>query len=199
LNPIKLNDHTLIEQYQNGDYKAFETIYTRYRSWVVKVLSAQGMNVEDAADTCQEIFVSLLKSLRIFDFQSPFKAYLNTLIRNKLVDHYRKDRKKIVPLFLSSQVISINKKNVDDWELSSFLNLKNEFSEQFEIEDVIQHCLKFVKNPRWQSMVVLWLQGYKQKGISKVLDMPIGSVSSGLARAKTLFIGCIRKNLLPKN
>ena len=195
MNQTEPTDNTLITQYQNGDSNAFEIIYLRYRSWAIKILYARGMNADDASDTCQEIFLSLLKSLKNFDIQSDFIPYLNKLIRNKQIDHFRKNRKKIVPLFVSAQAVAKNKWIDNELELSSFLKQKNEFGNQFEIDDVVRHCLGFVKSPRWQAMINLWLNGFKQKEIAKLLDIPIGTVSSGLARAKETFVECIKQNL----
>lgn len=195
MDQTELTDNTLIAQYQNGNTNAFEIIYSRHSSWVIKLLCSQRMNEDDALDTCQEIFISLLKTLKSFDVQSDFMPYFYKLIRNKRIDHFRKNRKKLVPLSVSVQAISKGTQYDNELELSSFQKQKNKFGDQFETDDVVRHCLSFVKSPRWQAMIKLWLLGFKQKEIAKLLNMPIGTVSSGLARAKETFVGCIKENL----
>jgi RNA polymerase sigma-70 factor (ECF subfamily) len=83
-----LSDEELIRQAQQGSLEAFTTLYDRYLpvvyKWVRYVVQAQ-----DVEDITQEVFISLLKSLKGFKGNSRFSTWLRTLTKRRVADYYR--------------------------------------------------------------------------------------------------------------
>lgn len=83
-----LSDEELIRRAQQGSLEAFTNLYDRYLpvvyKWVRYVVQEQ-----DVEDITQEVFISLLKSLKGFKGDSRFSTWLRTLTKRRVADYYR--------------------------------------------------------------------------------------------------------------
>ena len=87
--PANTNDEYLIEQFVQGDPKAFDSLYDRYVKVVYKRVRyvVPEMDVEDVT---QEVFLAMLSSLSSFRGEAQFSTWLRTLTNNKVAEYYRK-------------------------------------------------------------------------------------------------------------
>lgn len=79
------SDQELLELYQTGDRKAFETIYQRYLPQLYSMAYSRLKNREETEDVVQEVFFRLWhrrQQLKILHLES----YLRTAVRNKVYD-----------------------------------------------------------------------------------------------------------------
>ena len=93
------DDAELLRAHGRGDPQAFAWLYDRYdRScfqFVRRVLGAA--HAAMAEDVHQEVWIAVSKSTREFDAgRGTFAAWLFTIARRKVLDHFR--RQKLVPL-----------------------------------------------------------------------------------------------------
>lgn len=84
-------DQLLLQQLSQNDQAAFTAIYQRY--W--NSLFREAMNVlrsqKEAEDCVQEIFISLWKRRDTMAVNTSLKAYLQTAVRYKCIDHIEKN------------------------------------------------------------------------------------------------------------
>ncbi len=59
--PDPRSDADLVDAVNAGDFRAFETLYHRYRDWVIALAYRLTGHHEDALDVCQETFSYLLR------------------------------------------------------------------------------------------------------------------------------------------
>ncbi|NNJ92215.1 MAG: sigma-70 family RNA polymerase sigma factor [Gammaproteobacteria bacterium] len=89
-------DETLIRQYRGGNAAAFDQLYERHRLPVYNYIFRQVKMTAQAEDIFQDVWFKVIQSLHQLDTPSQFPAWLFTIARNKITDHWRK--KKPEPL-----------------------------------------------------------------------------------------------------
>lgn len=82
------SDEELVRQAQAGSLEAFTCLYERYLPMVYKWIR-YAVQEQDTEDVTQEVFISLMKSLRGFKGDSQFRTWLRTLTKRRVADYYR--------------------------------------------------------------------------------------------------------------
>ena len=134
---------------------------------IVKSLcKAYYASYEDQKDAYQDIILQLWKSFSTFRGESEVSTWIYRVSLNTLLTKIRKEKNKIItePLFISNQITS-NVMVDDDREL---------------LNTVIRSI-----NGINKAIVILFLEGYKNKEISQILDITPTNVSTRLKRVKT--------------
>ncbi len=134
---------------------------------IVKSLcKAYYASYEDQKDAYQDIILQLWKSFSTFRGESEVSTWIYRVSLNTLLTKIRKEKNKIItePLFISNQITS-NVMVDDDREL---------------LNTVIRSI-----NGINKAIVILFLEGYKNKEISQILDITPTNVSTRLNRVKT--------------
>lgn len=121
---------------------------------------------EDQKDAYQDIILQLWKSFDTFRGESELSTWIYRVSLNTLLAKVRKERNKIItePLLISDQ-IAPNVMADDDRELLG----------------IIIRSLKDLD----KAIVILYLEGYKNKEISQILDITPTNVSTRLNRVTT--------------
>lgn len=130
---------------------------------------------EDQKDAYQDIVLQLWKSFDTFRGESELSTWIYRVSLNTLLTKVRKERNKIITetLLTSDQLAPITMAD-DDRELLS----------------IVIQSLKDVD----KAIVILFLEGYKNKEISKMLDLTPTNVSTRLNRIKTELKAKFKKN-----
>ncbi len=172
------NDFDLIRDYQQGAEQAFTDLFLKYYPLVYKIFIMKGIPQAEAEDLTAEIFVKLIEALKTYRFEKPFQHYLRRIVRNRLFDFYRAKKITWLPL-----------------ELEPSLSLKSLSGVDFDLQEIIDHCLQQIKSIVRRAIILSWLEGYKRKQIAELLHLPLGTVHSNLERGKGQFRNCIQENL----
>src|SRR5712664_4006200 len=117
-----------IHEMCKGNKAAFQVIYEQSRDHVFRTVSFLVNNKEDVNDVVSEVYMELFKSISSFNFQKPFRSWLNGLIVRQTQNWNRKlwrrvrlnDRNKLLHLDeLGSNTEQIQLKNEQSAELIS--------------------------------------------------------------------------------
>lgn len=121
---------------------------------------------EDQKDAYQDIILQLWKSFDTFRGESEMSTWIYRVSLNTLLAKVRNERNKIItePLSIPDTIKPIAMAD-DDRELLS----------------IVIQCLKDVD----KAIIILYLEGYKNKEISQILDLTPTNVSTRLNRVKT--------------
>jgi RNA polymerase sigma-70 factor (ECF subfamily) len=126
MNPAAQNDKQWLDALAQGDEKAFTLIYNAYWEVIFGVAYATTRSKEEAQELVQEVFVSLWANRGQATIQSSIKAYLLGAIRNKVFDHYDKqkvrDRYKNTIALQPSPEINFTEETVVFEEVNSLVN-----------------------------------------------------------------------------
>jgi RNA polymerase sigma factor (sigma-70 family) len=89
---------TLIQRAQNPDDEtAWEEFVSYYENFIKMVLQQSGIIFHDADDLVQDILIRVWKGLPKFEYRkdkTKFRTWLSTIIRNSIIDHANKIKKK---------------------------------------------------------------------------------------------------------
>lgn len=120
---------------------------------------------EDQRDAYQDIILQLWKSFDTFRGESELSTWIYRVSLNTLLAKVRKERSKLItePLLISD-LITPNTMADDDRELLS----------------IVIQSLKDVD----KAIVILYFEGYKNKEISKMLNLTPTNISTRLNRVK---------------
>jgi len=93
----------LMERAKQGDRRALDKLCRREWKPVYAIAYRAVRNVSEAQDLTQEVFLRALRSLpRYEETGAPFGAYLGTIARNLIRDHWRKHRPQLVDIDLAA-------------------------------------------------------------------------------------------------
>jgi RNA polymerase sigma-70 factor (ECF subfamily) len=179
-----------------GDLDSFNQIVIEFQNLVYnqayRILGEPG-TAEDAA---QEAFISAYKKLHTYRGGS-FKSWLLRIVSNACYDEFRRrKRQPVSPLFPDN-------KQGDEVDSASWLEDPGEKPEDSllrnELSEAIQHCLDRLEIEFRTIVILVDLQGMDYASAAEVIDRPLGTVKSRLARARRNLQDCLQgfRELLP--
>lgn len=181
-----------------GDLDAFNQIVLTYQSQVYNQAYRVIGEPDAAADATQEAFISAYKKLHTYRGGS-FKSWLLRIVSNACYDEFRRrKRQPVVPLTPEDD-------QGEDLESAPWLEDPSddpeEFAQRKELSQAIQTCLDRLDIEFRTVVVLIDIQGLDYASAAAVVDSPLGTIKSRLARARKGLQDCLRqfKELLPGN
>lgn len=179
-----------------GDLDSFNQIVIEFQNLVYNQayrILGEPVTAEDAA---QEAFISAYKKLHTYRGGS-FKSWLLRIVSNACYDEFRRrKRQPVSPLFPDN-------KQGDEVDSASWLEDPGEKPEDSllrnELSEAIQHCLDRLEIEFRTIVILVDLQGMDYASAAEVIDRPLGTVKSRLARARRNLQDCLQgfRELLP--
>jgi len=154
--PDSRSDEALIAAVNHGDTAAFETLYYRYRDWVVHMAFRFTGDRDAALDVLQETFLYFSKKFPGFRLTAKLTTFLYPAVRNYSIAARRKNER-----FVSEDAVS-------DMPAAS--------AAQEGLTEVLAHL------PAEQREVLLlrFVDGMSMEEIAAVVRIPAGTVKSRL-------------------
>lgn len=84
-----LSDAELVQCWRNGEDVAFETIYKRYVSKLLAMAMRKTGERSVSEEFVNDAFLKLYADKQIISNIESIEAYLTTIIKNRIIDHYR--------------------------------------------------------------------------------------------------------------
>lgn len=166
-------DTELIALASNGDENAFRFLVERYQQQVRATVVGMLGEVPEADDVSQSVFIRFYKSLDKFRGESGLGTYLTRIAINLSLNELKRRQRRFQRFF------SIQKED-RVMEIAD----RSESPERMETRDLISQALQRLE-PDFRAIVVLRLvEGYSVKETAKMLELPMGTVASRLARAQ---------------
>lgn len=144
----------------------FEELLAENKNVIERYVYFRISNIEDAEDILQETYLSAFQKFDFLKDKAHFKSWIIRIAKNKCNDYYRK--RKI--------------DTADDTDIDMIVG-KSGIGERIELFDIINSMN--IKDKKILSMY--YFIGYSQEEISKLLNIPVGTVKSRLHTAKNNF------------
>lgn len=168
----KLDDQELVENARNGDNNAFKELIKKYENQVAATVIGMLGNCPEAEDIGQEAFIRFYKSLGKFRGDSSAGTYLTRIAINLSLNELKR-RKRQRKFFFSKSNDKIE--NIPD---------KNDARDQKETNELVHLGLQKLE-PKFRTVIVLRLiDGYSTQETAQILNLPLGTVLSRLARGQ---------------
>ena len=174
----QIPDEKLVEASQNGDTEAFEALIRRYQRQIFNLIYQMTHNVDVVEDIGQDVFVAAFKAIKDFQARSSFFTWLYRIAINHCKNYLNSANRTqdVEKLYRAEQETA---EASDDYEKNpqSMLLAKEFVAQMEEAMEVL---------PAEQRIVITLceFQGFSYQEIAEILQCPVGTVRSRLARAR---------------
>lgn len=193
-----MDENALIRDAKRGDLDSFNRLVIAYEGIAYGVAYRIMGERQSAEDATQDAFISAYKSLKSFRGGS-FRAWLLRIVTNACYDDLRKRKRRP-----ASSLDDLNDAGIGfDSEESSGLFTDQQRPEreveQDELRRAIERCLDLLPGEYKIVAVLVDVQGFDYKEAADVIQKPLGTVKSRLARARSRLRDCLQdtRELLP--
>jgi RNA polymerase sigma-70 factor (ECF subfamily) len=167
-----VTEKELLRLARTGDQRAFEELVQRYESRVATTVKGMLGNKDDAEDIGQEVFIRFYHALSAFREESSLGTYLTRIAINLSLNELKRRKRKFLFFIPLSD------------EASDSTMLMTSPDESYDVKEILQNALLQI-SPEFRAVVILRLiDGYSTEETAKLLNVPVGTVLSRLARAQ---------------
>lgn len=139
-------------------------------------------NDQDADDLVQETYMKAHRFIDKYIEGTNAKAWLFKILKNAYINQYRKRSKQ--PTKVDFEDI-VNYHDSDDNNLSGYLDLREEIFQNL-IGDEVTNAINSLPIDFRTVVLLCDVEGFTYEEISKIIDVPIGTVRSRLFRARNM-------------
>ena len=172
-----INEADLIQQAKAGDTNAFETLVLEHQDFVYNLALRTLGNSFEAEDVAQDAFVRAWLALPDFRQQAKFRTWLYRIVINLCYNRFPRLRRELV-LLVDEDIADIP----DASEEASPV-----FSNEMEAQRAYLHSQIDALPDQYRMLIALRYQDeLSYKEIATITELPLGTVKTGLFRAKEI-------------
>ena len=152
----------LLHQAKSGDREAFASLYDAYVERVYHYIYYRVSDEMTAEDIASQVFLKAWENLGRYQIgKSPFIAWLYTIARNQVIDHYRTFKETV---------------QLDDAiQLADDHRPDEEVQATFDIE-VIRDALELLTDDQQQVIILKFVNGLSTEEIAQQLEKREGAI-----------------------
>ncbi len=139
-------------------------------------------NEADANDLVQETYLKAFRFIDSYLEGTNAKAWLFRILKNAFINNYRKKSKRPTQVDFEDLV---NIHQEEDTALNSYVDLREDIYERI-IGDEVTIAISNLSVDYRTVLLLCDIEGFTYEEISKIIDIPIGTVRSRLFRARNL-------------
>jgi RNA polymerase sigma-70 factor (ECF subfamily) len=163
------DEKKLLAKAKNGDQEAFGKLVERYQRRVYTVIYRFVRNHTEADDLAQESFIRAFKAIGRFDLRYPFSPWMYKIAINLTLNHLKKRKLKMSDVDLEQRPSGNNPQTV---------------MEQDQTRRKVHKAIAKLPLKLRQVLVLRVYEDWPYAQIAEVLEIPVGTVMSRLARAR---------------
>jgi RNA polymerase sigma-70 factor, ECF subfamily len=170
-------DRELVDAARRGSQEAYSDLVNRYQSRVFNLARASTGNDADADDLAQDVFIRVFRGLRSFRGDSTFRTWLYRVAVNVLRSHAV--RRSMFGWFRREEPDAGNETDPLDAVAGP-----DSLEARVEQRDAIDRALSQLPVDLRVAVSLRDIEGLEYREIAEVLDVPIGTVMSRIARGR---------------
>ena len=177
-NTYSYSDEELIELFQEGNEKAYAELAKRYQNRLLNFVFRFVSNLEQAEDIVQDTLVRLYTHKHYYKKIAKFSTWLYTIAGNFAKTELRKRKTR--------KVTNMSQMGTEgrEYEPVSTDRDLNDLAHNSFLEGKIQSAINQLP-PHFKSIIILRdIQELSYEEISKIVDVPLGTVKSRINRAR---------------
>ncbi|QNE88611.1 sigma-70 family RNA polymerase sigma factor [Corynebacterium incognita] len=168
---MSIEDAQLVDQFLNGDSKAFSAIVDKHRGRLTKVARRYTRNETDAQDIVQEAFFKAARSMDTFRRDAKLSTWLHRIVMNTGYDFVQKDKKRDLVGFDA----------IDEERDPTF---SFDPTSRIEVSLEVAEALHSLSEPQRDALLLTEVAGYSALDAASILGVAPGTIKSRRARAK---------------
>ena len=185
------HDYKIVISAIDGNQKAYEELFKRYKDAIYYMLLKMVNNKVDAEDLTFEAFGKAFRNLKQYSPKFAFSTWLFKIASNNCIDFLRKRR---------NNTVSIDGSERDDSERSYVMTLVSDGlnPEQTIVKEqeakIMRQKVSLLKE-RYRRLVELrYFKEYSYEEIADELNLPLGTVKAQLFRARELLLKSLQNS-----
>jgi RNA polymerase sigma-70 factor (ECF subfamily) len=187
----------LIEKALKGDLQSFNDLVLTYQEMAFNLAYRMLGSSAAAADATQEAVISMYRKLDSYRGGS-FKSWFLRIVSNECLDELRRQKRR--------PTVPIDQENEDgeiiesaSWMKDDSLPYEDQISNA-ELEKALTHCMDGLEEKFKTVIVLVDVSGEDYETVAGVIQVPIGTIKSRLARARQKMQDCLQGygELLPE-
>jgi RNA polymerase sigma-70 factor (ECF subfamily) len=157
------DESRLVERARSGDAEAFAALYDAYVERVARYIYFRVSENGEVEDLVSQVFLKAWENLDRYKIgSSPFAAWLYTIARNLVIDHYR-TRKNVLPL-------------EEALALPAEADLLDEQAQTRLDLEALREALRLLSPDQQQALVLKYLAGLPNESIARLMNKQEGTV-----------------------
>jgi len=171
------NGSALMLAYANGDATAFDQLYSRHSQQLLQYIANSCGSHADAQELFQEVWMKVIKQRDKYDPSAPFKAWLFTIARNRIIDLFRSNKRRATTNLgfddpTPSQVTTISKPLEPD-----------EIARIVQSKELLMEALQVLTTEQRETVLLKHVAGFSIKEIATLQSEKPETVKSRLRYA----------------
>ena len=197
--------HQLLTQAIHGNRDALGQVLIRHRSYLKMLATAQIhqrlQGKADPSDLVQETFLAAWRNVDKYNGEASVKTWLFTILKNKIIDHYRKSVTRLTDELISDEKDQdVFFETAGHWQQSAYpsewsITPENKV-ESKEFYLILSNCKKKLKEIQASVFTMKYLDDMDSEEICKELNISSSNYWVLLHRAKVQLRSCIESNWL---
>src|SRR5210317_655278 len=173
---FKLSDEKLILRFQEGDINAYNELVKRYKDRLLNFVLRYFNNREQAEDVVQDTLIKLYTHASYYKKIAKFSTWIFTIAKNNALTELRKNKRKQTDSLWTDdgKVIDIN---------SNDQTLDKRVQNEIAVDQLNKFLDEIPENFR-MAVVLRDFQELSYDEISKILEIPIGTIKSRINRGR---------------
>ena len=168
----ELSDENVLHLFKQQQHpSAFSELVSRHRPYIVRRCYGYLKDEEDAQDVTQEVLIRLLTKSETYRSDAPFMPWLNTIIRNRCIDHLNQD-KEALHQEISRKIEETIEEAYDTDEVDK------------PTVEILEELLEQVGGEEKLLLLLKYRQGWSVQDIQRSLDLNENTVKSKLKRSR---------------
>lgn len=180
--PENLTDEEIALRVQKGDSEIFGVFVDRYEKKLLRYGKKFLSHPEDVQDIVQDVFTRAYRNIQSFDPAQRFNPWIYRIAHNAYLNTMR--RNSLAPLTVDFDTVLVHFKYDDPTESER---------EQKDMRDLIERGMSDISAKYREVLILHYFEEMPYKDIADVLEIPIGTVSIRLKRARE----ALKKNINP--
>jgi RNA polymerase sigma-70 factor (ECF subfamily) len=186
---ITTEEAALVADLKAGSEEAFSILIAQYHQPLYSLIARSLTDPADAADTTQEVFIKVFRSIRGFHGESSLRTWLYRIAVHEASNQRRWwSRHKRQELTIDS---SLDPSGSDDEGFSLAATLADHGTSPFdhavqaELRHYVEEALRQLPEAFRTVVVLREIEGFAYEEIAEILDVNVGTVKSRLTRGRS--------------
>lgn len=177
-NKYTYTDEELIARFQQGDENAYIELVHRYRNRIMTFIFRFVGDMDQAEDLVQDTFVKVYTHRHYYKEIAKFSTWIYTIAGNLARTELRKKKRR--------KVTSLSHMGTEDkdYDLPAVQPDSGELVQSEFVEKQIQRAIEELPQHFKTVIILRDIQELSYEEISKIVDVPLGTVKSRINRAR---------------
>ncbi len=172
-------DAELVSAWQSGDLGSFETLVRRHQARIYRLVLRMLGSREEAEDVVQEAFISLYRHGHSFRREARFSTFLYRVATNAALNRRRTLGRS------RARTEELERRQAAGDHLPSAPRDPEGAAVGQEVREQVQEALLELSDDLRAAIVLYDIEGQSYREISRILDIPEGTVKSRIHRARS--------------